>query len=302
MTMSGYFTDREFGARARVEQVISPEVWAGAVAIIEGLVQSGAFGMKFPESCRDGQAICGHDAESLSRSVRALLPGLEWPLKVEQESVDSFPFTREAFAPATPQVLDLLEFVHASIGKPIPGWHHDFARHHHLSFDQQTGQTDFRNDINLLFSRNGIAYEMQSTGWIARVLPAVIGDELKRTYFHTGDRTLDNFLEECRIKFSHRDPLVRREGLERLCDAWERLKTLPGPNKRESIRTMLDAVTKEEPLRTRLEEEARELTDIANAHLLRHSEVHQAAVIDVAQVDYLFHRLFAMINLLLQKQ
>jgi hypothetical protein len=125
---------------------------------------------------------------------------------------------------------------------------------------------------------------------------------VRRTYFHTGDRTLDNFLDECRAKFSNRDPLVRREALERLCDAWERLKTLPGSSKQDSMRRMLDAVTQDELMRRRLESEAKELTDIANAHLLRHSELRQAAVTEVDQVDYLFHRLYAMIHLLLKKR
>lgn len=299
--MSDYFSDREFGPVARIHQMISPVVWAGVVAIIEGLVQSGAFGAKYPQSCSDGQAICGHDADSLTRAVKALMPGLDWPLKVEQIE-DDFPFARTPFAPPTPLALDLVEFVHDSIGRPVLGWHHDYARHHHMTFDHSAGQSDFLHQIERLFARNGVAYEFLPNGRIKRVLPAVIGAELKRTYFNTGDRTLDNFLEECRTKFSSRDPILRREALERLCDAWERLKTLPGPNKAESMRLMLDTVTRTQPMRDRLEDESRELTKIANAHLLRHSEVVQVPVTDVDQVDYLFHRFFAMVHLLLKKQ
>jgi hypothetical protein len=51
-----------------------------------------------------------------------------------------------------------------------------------------------------------------------------------------------------------------------------------------------------------LEAEARELTTISNAHLLRHSELAQAPVTDVDQIDYLFHRPFSMIQLLLKKR
>lgn len=34
--MNDYFSDRENGPRARTEQVISPEVWAGLVATVQG--------------------------------------------------------------------------------------------------------------------------------------------------------------------------------------------------------------------------------------------------------------------------
>lgn len=65
---------------------------------------------------------------------------------------------------------------------------------------------------------------------------------------------------------------------------------------------MLDAITRDQPMRGRLEKEALELTDIFNAHLLRNSEMRQSAIFDVDQVDYLFHRMFAMIHLLLKKR
>jgi hypothetical protein len=181
--------------------------------------------------------------------------------------------------------------------------HHDFFSHHHLTFDQQSGHEEFRSTVNRIFSRNGVAFEMLSTGRFVRVLPPVLGEDLKRTIFRTGDRTLDNMLEECRTKFSDRNPLVRREALERLWDGWERLKSLADPgDKKRSIKIILDATAAEPSLRARLEEEARELNSIGNSHLIRHSEVNQVPVIDVDQVDYLFHRLFAMIQLVLRKK
>ena len=64
--MSDYFSDRENGPRARTEQTISPVVWAGLVALVQGLLNSGAFGLRFPERCPDGQAICGCDTASLA--------------------------------------------------------------------------------------------------------------------------------------------------------------------------------------------------------------------------------------------
>ena len=301
--MNDYFSDRENGPRARTEQVISPVVWAGLVATVQALINSGAFGLRFPERCPDGQAVCGCDTDALAASVIAEMPGLAWPLETMCLVEDGFLSQREPFAPDTLLILDFIEFIYASVAKPIPGKHHDFFSHHHLTFDQQSGQEEFRATVNRIFSRNGVAFEMLSTGRIVRVLPPVLGEDLKRTIFRTGDRTLDNMLEECRTKFSDRNPLLRREALERLWDAWERLKSLADPgDKKRSIKIILDATATEPSLRARLEGEATELNSIGNSHLIRHSEVNQVPVIDVDQVDYLFHRLFAMIQLILRKK
>lgn len=301
--MNDYFSDRENGPRARTEQVISPVVWAGLVATVQALINSGAFGLRFPERCPDGQAVCGCDTDALAASVIAEMPGLAWPLETMCLVEDGFLSQREPFAPDTLLILDFIEFIYASVAKPIPGKHHDFFSHHHLTFDQQSGQEEFRATVNRIFSRNGVAFEMLSTGRIVRVLPPVLGEDLKRTIFRTGDRTLDNMLDECRAKFSDRNPLVRREALERLWDGWERLKSLADPgDKKRSIKIILDATATEPSLRARLEGEATELNSIGNSHLIRHSEVNQVPVIDVDQVDYLFHRLFAMIQLILRKK
>lgn len=301
--MNDYFSDRENGPRARTEQVISPAVWAGLVATVQALINSGAFGLRFPERCPDGQAVCGCDTDALAASVIAEMPGFAWPLETMCLVEEGFLLQREPFAPDTLLIMDFIEFIYASVAKPIPGKHHDFFSHHHLTFDQQSGQEEFRATVNRIFSRNGVAFEMLSTGRIMRVLPPVLGEDLKRTIFRTGDRTLDNMLDECRAKFSDRNPLVRREALERLWDGWERLKSLADPgDKKRSIKIILDATAAEPSLRARMEEEATELNSIGNSHLIRHSEVNQVPVIDVDQVDYLFHRLFAMIQLILRKK
>ena len=301
--MGDYFSDRENGPRARTEQVISPVVWAGIVATIQALTNSGAFGLRFPERCPDGQAVCGNDLNALAASVVAEMPGLAWPLETTCLAEDDFLSQRKSFAPETLLILDFVEFIYASVARPILGKHHDFFNHHHLTFDQQSGQDAFRATVNRIFSRNGVAFEILSTGRIVRVLPPVLGEDLQRTIFRTGDRTLDNMLDECRVKFTDRNPLVRREGLERLWDGWERLKSLADPsNKKRSINIILDTAASEPSLRARLEQEAIELTAIGNSHLIRHSEVNQEPVIDVDQVDYLFHRLFAMIQLVLRKR
>jgi hypothetical protein len=300
--MSDYFSDREGGPRPRTEQEISPIVWAGIEAKVQALINSGAFGYRFPDRCPDGQVICGCDTNALGSAVKAEMPGLAWPLETTRSNEELFYAPQEPFAPPTQLVLDFIEFVYRSIAKPVPVKYHDYYHHHHLSFDVDAGQEEFREDVNRIFARNGVAFEMRSNGHIVRVLPVVIGDELRHIFFQTGDRTLDVLLEESRTKFTDRNPVVRREALERLWDAWERLKSLADSDKKKSVKIILDDVAQEPSFRQLLETEAKTLNEIGNSRLIRHYEVGQVPVIDVDHVDYLFHRLFSMIQLMLRKK
>lgn len=106
-------------------------------------------------------------------------------------------------------------------------------------------------------------------------------------------------LEEARRKFLSPDPQLRRESLERLWDSWERLKSLDDPrNKKLSVAYLLNKAATETTLRTCLEEEARQLTYIGNTFMIRHSEVNKVPIQESNHVDYLFHRMFSLIHLL----
>ncbi len=63
---------------------------------------------------------------------------------------------------------------------------------------------------------------------------------------------------------------------------------------------LLDRASTEPKFRDRLEFEARQLTEIGNEFQIRHAEVNKVPLTESTQVDYMFHRLFAMIRMLLQ--
>ena len=119
--------------------------------------------------------------------------------------------------------------------------------------------------------------------------------------FRTGDEDLDRLLNEARERFSAPDANVRRESLERLWDAWERLKTLYPGQKNASTEALLTAAIGEENFRNRVGAEARELTSIGNRFMIRHTETDKIPITTPQQVDYLFHRLFALIWILLKE-
>lgn len=299
-----YYSDQVNGALPRDRDAIPPNVWAGIVSLINGLIQRGAFGQHFPEMCPDGGGICGTDEQNLKHALYAEIPGVDYPFVTERKEGEWWATeTTHPYAPHHLVILDLIQFCYMRVAKPIQGDHHKYFQHYHLNFDAETGKAEFLENVNRIFKRNGIAFELRSDGSILRLAPAVLRETLASAHFRTPDQTLNRMLEEARGKFMSPDENIRRESLERLWDAWERLKTILNPeDKRQSAQAMLDRCAGEPLFRALLEGEARCLTDVGNKFHIRHTEVGQVEIERPQQVDYLFHRLFSLIWLCIQSQ
>lgn len=116
----------------------------------------------------------------------------------------------------------------------------------------------------------------------------------------SGDHILDALLQDACKKFKDAAPKSRTEGTEKLWDAWERLKSIEVQvNKRMSVARLLEQCSPEPAFRAVLDTEARALTEIGNAFHIRHFETDTISISMPEHNDYLFHRLFALIHLLL---
>lgn len=256
--------------------------------MIQTGIGNGSFGLRFPEQCPDGNGPSGCDEQAFRRVLGAEVPWIEWPLSPSD-------------VPDTPVILDLLEFCASAVGEPIRGSYHSYFGHYHLSWDRDAGLARFVADVNLLFRRNALAYELTPTGQARRLLPQPIADALGWTMFQTGDEETNRLLEVARQRFLSPKPEDRQDALEKLWDAFERLKTLePGANKRTQADALLDRVAAPgSGFRQALGREAAELTSIGNSFRIRHSETTQEALTSLDQVDYLFTRMFAFVRVIL---
>lgn len=295
-----YFSERETGPMPLTANTVSPQVWGGIVAAVNSLVSSGGFGEEFPEVCPDGSCVTGTNQEAFGLAMQAEVPMIQWPLQTNNRDEGGGFSPTKPFAPDTMAVLDFVQFCYAHVSKPIKGSYHSFFKHHHLSFHRETGRKEFRIKINRIFARNGLAFKLQSDGNIIRLAPPVLAELIQSPIPPSGDSTLDNMLEDARRKFLSPDAKLQGESLERLWDAWERLKSLDDPtDKKRSVEILLDKASTEPTLRARLEAESRELTNIGNTFMIRHSEADKVPIQESNHVGYLFHRMFSLIYLLL---
>ena len=281
------FTERHGGMKPRTGEVLDAVTATGLMELVSARINEQWFGAAFPFACQDGQGNAGTDTRKLQTMLATY--DVIWP--------DDWRGSSER--PQDSQIFDLIEFSYEHIGEPNDYAHHSYWGHSHYTYDQVAGRKKFEAEINRIFDRNGMGFELKQ-GEVTRVAPTGLAEVLAQSVFKTGDATLDELLEDSRSKFLHRDLKVRKESLEKLWDAWERLKTIaPGKNKAKQAQGLLEEAASEPAFSARLEKEAKELTDIGNSFMIRHAETNKIPIVDSSQVDYLFHRMFSMIRLLL---
>lgn len=223
-----YFSEREHGPRPRTEELISATVRRALLRQIEVGIGNGAYGLTFPAQCDDGYGPYGTDEQAFWDTAMAEVPDLPIP-------DDSSPgrALRLAEDVDTVVVLDLLEFCARAVAQPIQRGYHNYFGHHHLDFDRDAGLTDFVNDVNRLFRRNGIAFELSEEGEARRLGAPGLREALREPEFNTGDEETDRLLRVARERIVLPRDSDRRDALEKLWDAFERIKTIEsGGNKR----------------------------------------------------------------------
>ena len=301
-----YFSERERGELPRDNEVISYTAWRGILAKIQVLSTDGSFGATYPVLCEDGTYVVGANLRQFDYSMRAEIPRLE--SYAEQDGPYNSRMILQVlgsldYAPSTLDILDLIEFCWNKVSKPIKINSHSFWNHYHLAFDVDEGRGDFRSGLETIFRRNGIAYQLTAEGRIERLLDPVQREALVDQNFDTGDSDLDQLLSSSLSGFLSARPEERMDALLKLWDAWERLKTIDGPgDKAVLIKAMLDATagTESPKLAGALDREGLELTWIGNNLRIRHWEVDRERLARSEHVDYLFHRMFSLIQLILR--
>jgi hypothetical protein len=287
--MRKLFTERYGIVPARVGEELTPDAATALLGLVNSRIEENWFGESFPLMCPDGGHNSGVDVTKLEAAMKGYR--LVWPK-------DCLGY--QAQQPTDPEMFDILEFSYEHVAQPKDYGFHSYFSHDHFTYDVDAGRARFAEDVNRIFERQGLALEMRE-GEIIRLAPTGLQEALASTVFNTGDKELDRLLETAREKFFNKSADTRKEGLEKLWDAWERLKTIePGNDKKAQITALLDRAASEPLFRERLEVEARELTMIGNSFMIRHTEIGKPALATSAQVDYLFHRMFAMIRLLLK--
>jgi hypothetical protein len=155
--------------------------------------------------------------------------------------------------------------------------------------------------VSRILARNELVYDLDETGRVVRLVAPLLSEALSDQVFTPDVPKLDELLRAARVKFLDPDPTERREALEKLWDAFERIKTLaPGKDKGASTDALISKTAAEPTFKALLDEESKTLAKTGNTFHIRHSETSQVDLQSDNHVDYLFHRLFALVWLFLR--
>lgn len=282
-----FYTDRLKGPATGQHEALTSATSRGLLGLIQAKIDANWLAEEFPEQCSDGGSIAGTNLATLSLAMKALIPGLPWPL-----------LNRDA-STSDETVFDLVEFVAVRVSKPTNLKWHDFMRHYELRFDREDGAKEFRSEVNLVLRRGRTSYELRTNGEVHRRGTYEVQEVIGALKPVTGDDRLDELIVEARDLYTSHRPGDRAVALERLWDAFERLKTidLPGGDKKQSLRMLLSNL--EPGWRDTIEAEMKALTQIGNDYSIRHHETRTKPIPAGSAADYLFARMGALVTELL---
>jgi hypothetical protein len=314
-----YFSDEELGAKELSSEKISVSVWNSIVAIYNQFISNGSLAGNFSNECPDPnvEAVCGCNKTQLEDVLKGEIPDLPIPVvpaRTYEQTFDDFleedndqlhmqKRNREDGLPDRYTILDFLQFLHENIRDPEVIKYHSYWSHNHYIFsDDGVFKSQFRDRINTILRRNGIVFFLDEDGLIKRSIPKSIAKIITDIRFNTGDKRLNELLETAYSKFVLPRPESRIESLEKIWDAFERMKTYFEENKKLSAPKLIEIISEDNILFSEsLNNEFSQLTKIGNEFQIRHFERDKVKLESNLHIDYLFYRMSSLIHLCVEK-
>lgn len=278
-----YFSEQELGPLPVVLEDLPPAAWTGISATFHRFANQHYFAAEFPEQCPDGKGISGTSMAALRALLVSHIPKLgDWPRDHDQ--------------PDTVTAMDLVVFGWQHAQAPMVHSHHNYFGHDHYAFDQAAGRERWRSEANRILARNGVALRQETDGRVVRVGTVAASVLIGAPIPATGDAQLDDKVAAGVRKYQDPDPVVRREALEALWDAFERVKTMiDSTDKKRSAEALVDLMVTDLASRQALTDEFSALTHLGNDFQIRHHEVARHAV-ESEMIDMLFVRCLALVE------
>ncbi len=286
-----YYTERH-GMGSSIEKTykITPDRYALLLNCCKTYLNHIAW--KFPENCPDGKGICGIDFDNLRTTLKYEIPNLYFN---ERNILDLPTEDNETVFFA---IFDLIEFIFSNWKDFSDMKFHSYYNHSDFHFSEmRDGVSIFINDINGTFQKTGLLYHLTEDGIVERIIDnSVLNAETEELVSQIHEEGLQNLLNKAIALYKMPDPSARQASVEKIWDAFERLKTYYDPNKRKSAEQIVNDMAKgNSHFKDLFNKEFNELTDIGNEYCIRHHEIGKIDISEAEHYDYLFNRCLSLI-------
>lgn len=302
-----YYTQRH-GMRKPIEKTydISLEMYSLLFQCCEKYYDNLAW--KFPKECDDGRGCCGLDFHAFMLDLKYAIPTLfrdrdgivATPSKHKNVFdvgvvVDEY----DQFA-----LLDYIEYFAFYCRDVIKGDYHSYFSHYHLTFrSTSTIFEQFKTEINDIFTKTGLLYKLTDAKIIERIVEnSPLTPTIESAIASVKEKGTRQLLEEALALYKQPHPNARRDAVEKLWDAFERLKTyyVAMDKKSSAAKIVNDMSNSDSNFAGLFEEEFKCLTTIGNNFRIRHHETNKIDITDTRHYDYFFNRCLSLIALAIQ--
>lgn len=197
-----------------------------------------------------------------------------------EETEDNQKYLNDKYMPA-PYLFDLLEFQYNEI--------------------YDTEKNEFLKKINIVFKTNHIPFKLTKRGLIEQRLDYNISTPNFTKAIDSKEPDLKRLIDLAIKKHSLPDEQSHKDATEKIWDAFERAKTYyKDLNKKQSANKIVNNIVGEQPiLKTVIEKEFKELTDIGNNFCIRHHEADKINIADIRHYDYFYNRCLSLLILII---
>lgn len=311
-----YFSDREHFNDRTLTESISINVWNGIAGLVNSLITNNNLAKDYSLLCPDGNGICGFDEHSFYMNAKSYIPTIDF--LPDYGKIEPLPFNHFDPLPWEEQisdrnqrieqfkydVLDFVEFVFKHICDVKNDKYHEYRNHYELIFlDTTIAREKYIDDVNVLFQRNKAAFKLCPNGEIQRIIDKQLCELIEES-IESQEETLYNLLDTAKTKIRSPKFEERQIAIEKLWDAYERIKTVINPdNKKDSAAKLLEMIADGSTnMEMVLSKERCELDKIGNEYFqIRHSEMNKQPIEKSEHLDYLFFRMYSLVQLLLTK-
>lgn len=202
-------------------------------------------------------------------------------------------------------LLDLIEFIAQNMKDISEGWNNQRYQNYWNIECLSTSNvfSDYQREINEIFAESGLLYTLTTAKIVERVLEySPLTSKVETVIHSVKEKGLKYLLEEAVTLFKQPDPASRNDAVEKLWDAFERMKTYYTPldKKRSAARIVTDMSGGQIEFTKLFEDEFKTLTDIGNGFRIRHHETDKIDITDSRHFDYIFNRCMSLIASALQ--